>query len=783
MSNMAYFLFWFSFFFIIYTYLLYPTIIYLFSVIMKKKPSKSYITPSVSFLIVACNEEMIINAKITNCLEIDYPKDKIEFIIVSSGSTDNTEKIVSSYTEDNVKLVALKENRGKSFAINRVVPKLKGEVILFSDSRQMYEPDSVRELVANFSDPMVGGVSGELMLSSSVKGTRGVYLYWNYEKILRRAESDVHSTVGTTGAIYAIRKELFEPIPDDTILDDFVIPMNVVRKGYRVVFDRHALAWDTVAGIWEAEFARKIRTIAGNFQAFFRMRYLFSYKSNRVFFQFISHKVLRLLIPLFLVTLLVANMFLESLFYDLFLKAQIAFYLISMVSVMFSRGLFGIFGTVLVFNVSVIIGLYNILMGNVNVAWKSPSKSTNKKVLINLAALLLLVSIAGLLFIQYFMHLKLAEFFFWLFFFLTIYTYILYPFALASLSFVFTKQIKKADIQPSVSIIISAYNEEKQIRGKLDNTLSLDYPADKMEVIVASDGSTDKTDEIVGEYSDRGVRLIRLEGRVGKTETQNQAVLSAKGEILIFSDAASMYKQDAVRKLIRNFADPEVSGVAGKCEYTESPFGGDTALPTKLYWRFETVIKKSQTQLGTIAGASGLIYAIRKKDYIPLPSDIISDMVEPMMIVKQNKRFVYEDEAVAYEPTTSEFRQELRMRVRVIARGMVGMIFMRKMLNPLKYGWISIQIISHKIFRWLSPLCFIGLFITNLLLISNDTYLTLFLIQLSAYFLAVAILYLGKKSIVGSILLYIFTSAFASLVALVTVLRGRRVIVWETERE
>ncbi len=372
MAIFIHLLFWFSLIFIFYTYILYLIIIVLLASIYKKEPNKGHITPYVSFLIIAHNEGQIINDKIKNCLELEYPQDRIEYVIVSCGSTDDTDKIASSFEYKNVRLIRLNENKGKSFAINKVVPELKGEIILFSDARQIYETNCIKELVANFNDPTLGAVSGELMLSSKKKkeGPKGIYLYWNYEKLLRINESYVYSSLGTTGAIYAIRKELFESIPDDTILDDFVIPMSILKKGYRVIFDNKARAWDLVTESLSKEFRRKIRTIGGNYQAFSRMPFLFSYKNNPVFFQFISHKLFRLIAPYFLLLLFISNIFLDSIGYSLFLTMQISFYLFSLVGIKYYSGIFGIFGTFLILNFATVIGLYRFLTNSLDASWK-----------------------------------------------------------------------------------------------------------------------------------------------------------------------------------------------------------------------------------------------------------------------------------------------------------------------------------------------------------------------------------------------------------------------------
>ena len=191
--------------------------------------------------------------------------------------------------------------RGKAAVLNDVVPRASGAIVVLADARQRFEPDTVRALTRPFADPAVGAVSGELILTETLEGPavgRGVGVYWRYEKLIRKSESRVDSTVGATGAIYAIRRELFEPIPEDTLLDDVLIPLRIVRRGYRVLFEPAARAWDRVAASAGEELARKVRTLAGNFQLFVREPWLLDPRRNRIWLATVSHKGLRLLGPL-----------------------------------------------------------------------------------------------------------------------------------------------------------------------------------------------------------------------------------------------------------------------------------------------------------------------------------------------------------------------------------------------------------------------------------------------------------------------------------------------------
>ena len=604
------FIFWFSLTFVIYTYIIYPLVISCLAFVKKRKPLKGSHTPSVSFLVIAYNEEKVIRDKVMNCLELDYPNDKIEFVFVSSGSTDDTAKIVSSFQEKKIKLIVLNDNKGKSFAINQIAPKLESNLIIFSDARQMFDRNSVKELTANFNDPSVGCASGELVFLSNKnkKEIKGISLYWSYEKFLRQQESNIHSSLGTTGAIYAIRKELFEPFPDNTILDDFVIPMNIIKQGYRVVFDRKAKAKDFISETFAQEFKRKVRTLSGNYQAFVNLPFLFNFKNNPVFFQVISHKIFRLLIPFFLLLLFLTNMLLNANFYKIFFCFQIVFYLSGLVGLKYKTGIFGFLGTFVVLNFAAAVGLFNYLLKPLSGVWRESESDCAKRIGIFRFFTIGLIIVLSVPFFsavfklhgQHEALIAVIKLLFWFVICILLYAYIGYPCLMLFLALLFTKNINKKNIEPMVSIIITAYNEEKNIKAKLKNTLALDYDKDKLEIIVASDGSTDGTDNIVKKFCEGEVKLIRVKGRVGKTETQNQAVRKANGEILIFSDAASFYKTDAIKKIVRNFYDPNVGGVAGKCQYVKPIAGGPTSLPTKLYWWYETILKNANLIRGLL---------------------------------------------------------------------------------------------------------------------------------------------------------------------------------------
>lgn len=378
-----------------------------------------------------------------------------------------------------------------------------------------------------------------------------------------------------------------------------------------------------------------------------------------------------------------------------------------------------------------------------------------------------------------------AALIFWTSVVLISYAYAGYPLLTLLLSLFVNRPVRKKEIEPRVTFLITAYNEERHIAAKLENTFALDYPPEKLEIIVASDGSTDRTDEIVKEFGDRGVILHRVEGRVGKTETQNQTVKIATGDIIVFSDAASLYDRNAIRAIVRNYADPKVGAVSGMYTY-ENRSGAPAGFGTILFWNLENFIKKRQTRIRTITGCCGCIYSVRRDLYTPLPPEIISDLVEPLTILQKGFRIVFEPEALALEETAGETENEFRMRIRVIVRGMNGMLFVRNLFNPLKYPFVAFQLISHKVMRWLVPAFAIIAFISNAALASASWfYAVLFLGQVLFYAFAIAG-YLGeKKGIRNKLLslpLYFCIVNLASLISMVKVIQGERIVTWQTDR-
>jgi cellulose synthase/poly-beta-1,6-N-acetylglucosamine synthase-like glycosyltransferase len=290
--------------------------------------------PTISVVMVVRNEAAVLERKLKNLLDLDYPKDLSEMVVVSDGSTDATNEILNYYSADRrVRVLIHAEPRGKAAGLNEAIAAARGEIVMFTDARQRIERDGMRLLANQFADPQVGCASGELMLGDPEAGeiTRGVGLYWRVEKVIREMESASGSVVGATGAIYAARRNLVVPVPLGTILDDVYIPMHVARQGFRVIFVPSARAWDVADQGTEREFSRKVRTLSGNYQLVQFAPWLLG-RSNPIRFEFVCHKLLRLFAPFALAALFVSSLVLAGPLYRTALVLQVVFYALSAVA-------------------------------------------------------------------------------------------------------------------------------------------------------------------------------------------------------------------------------------------------------------------------------------------------------------------------------------------------------------------------------------------------------------------------------------------------------------------
>jgi cellulose synthase/poly-beta-1,6-N-acetylglucosamine synthase-like glycosyltransferase len=331
-------IFWGSVALVTYAYLLYPVGLFCWKQLFSKTWSQTPdFLPDVSTIIAVRNGAPLLRSKIANLSALDYPKEKLEIIAVSDGSVDDTDLILREFETERFKVITYPQHRGKASALNLAMKEATGEILFFTDVRPSFPPDALRILVSNFSDASVGCVGGELSLTDSDHDvtSRGVGVYWKYEQLIRVWESAFHSSCGMYGGFYAVRRNLAVQIPDGTVLDDIYQPMNVIRQGYRAVIDMRAKVSDVWPTSHDAEFKRKVRTLSGNFQLLKLCPWLL-WPKFPLWAQFISHKLLRLLVPWSLVALLgctIASA--HRPWFLVFLIMQLCFYLAAVYAVIF----------------------------------------------------------------------------------------------------------------------------------------------------------------------------------------------------------------------------------------------------------------------------------------------------------------------------------------------------------------------------------------------------------------------------------------------------------------
>jgi len=369
--------------------------------------------------------------------------------------------------------------------------------------------------------------------------------------------------------------------------------------------------------------------------------------------------------------------------------------------------------------------------------------------------------------------------------FLCVSTYFLYPFIIWIWGKLFPFRVTRRNIVPFVSIIIPAYNEAKNIEKKVKNTLSLDYPKEKMEILIGSDGSTDETAQIVQRFlRGKNFHFFNFKKNRGKTSVQNDLVKKAKGEILIFTDAASYLNKDAIKKIVRNFADNRVGCVAGFMRFTNT----EENLTTRsqgIYWRYESKLRDLESRIGQLIGVDGPLYAIKKDFYIPLEQNIISDLVTPLLILEKGKKVILEKEAIVNEAPTMKSTQEFSTRRRIVLRGLVSLFKYKRLLNPLKNPILAFQIILHKILRWfVGPLLLINI-LTCFLLIKIRPFNWI----LAAYFLFFLLAILGwigeRYGVKAKIFIFPYYFSLVNIAAfkgIIDFLRKKQIITWKPIR-
>lgn len=370
--------------------------------------------------------------------------------------------------------------------------------------------------------------------------------------------------------------------------------------------------------------------------------------------------------------------------------------------------------------------------------------------------------------------------------FLIGYVYVGYPLMLWCLSRFSWRAVAASPIIPPVTLLISAYNEQEDIGRKLKNSLALDYPKDKLQIIVISDASTDETDQIVRAFQDQGVVLLRMPTRGGKTTGLNAAVKKANGEVVVFSDANILYQTDVLHRLVTSFADPTVGCVTGDSRYLE-----DNQSPADVqentYWGYERMIRSWESLIGSTVGGDGAIFAIRTHLYTPLAPEAINDLVVPLQIVAKGYRAIYEPLAVGHEPAAGDFRKEFRRKRRIVNRSWRGIMSVGEVLKPWRVGLFAWQVWSHKVLRWL-VLPFIVLAVLGCIAAVSEGWV--YRAGLSVFVLSLGLAGAGAMvpnrrglgARAAQAMFYFYLVNLAALLGILRALRGNVEMVWAPER-
>jgi cellulose synthase/poly-beta-1,6-N-acetylglucosamine synthase-like glycosyltransferase len=352
-------LFWLSLFIIAYHFFIYPLSLWLIAKFKYRRVKRESFFPSVTLIIPVYNEEKIIAEKIENSLSLDYPKEKLEIIIASDGSTDNSNRIIANYLNRGINFISYEKHMGKSALINKTVPKARGEIVVLSDASGMLNKEAIKEVVKNFSDPQVGCVYGVYHIWQGSNYDKFEKRYLNFDFYLKKLESKIYTTLGASGSLYAIRKDLFLPLKEDTINDDFFIPAEISLKGLRTIYEDNAHIFDKINTDLKSELRRRIRLTVGGWQQVFRLSRLFNPKRTFLAWQFFSHKFLRIMMPFCFLSLILSSFFCYRIFFWFLI-------FLSCLSLMFLKS---IFLTFLLGNLAGIVGTYKFFFKRGRLIW------------------------------------------------------------------------------------------------------------------------------------------------------------------------------------------------------------------------------------------------------------------------------------------------------------------------------------------------------------------------------------------------------------------------------
>ncbi|HZY10176.1 MAG TPA: glycosyltransferase family 2 protein, partial [Bacteroidota bacterium] len=368
---------------ILYTYGIYPIILIIVKSFHRNSQLKIKMNgselPSVSLVVAVYNEDPIVRHKLENLKGIDYPQEKIEFLFGSDGSTDETNEILKSFSFPNFHVELFSQRRGKAAVVNELIARAKGEIIVFSDANTFYNQDTVRKLIENFRDQTVGAACGELRLNSDNQtvGGMGEVSYWNYENTIKKMESSIKTTLGASGGVYAIRKCLFTSLPTKNVVtDDFLIPMHILRQGYKIIYEPTALAFEKISNSVTGEFRRKVRIGAANFHGISEFAPLLNPKYGFIAFALWSHKIIRWSVPFLLLIVFSTSIVLvdNSDIHRVFFLFEFVFIIIGIIGLIAEKvnlrvGKLGLPYYFIAMNAALLLGFINFIFGRQRATW------------------------------------------------------------------------------------------------------------------------------------------------------------------------------------------------------------------------------------------------------------------------------------------------------------------------------------------------------------------------------------------------------------------------------
>jgi cellulose synthase/poly-beta-1,6-N-acetylglucosamine synthase-like glycosyltransferase len=780
-----------SVWFVGYIYFGYPILLKLLvSVRGKRTVARREIEPQISLLISAYNEAAVIARKLENALKLDYPADRLEIVVVSDGSTDGTDEIVRGFAARGVKLVRQEPRQGKTAGLNHAVPALTGEIIVFSDANAMYDVSALRMLARNFADPGVGCVTGEAryLAGAGAASDLGERVYWDYEMQIKRLETALGSMVGGDGAIYAIRRALWQPLPPNAI-NDFLNPLQIVAAGWRAIYEPAAVCYEETAGRMKAEYRRRIRIVSRSWRAVFQAREVLNPLKVGIFaWSVLSHKVLRWFTGVF-IGLGIASGTALAIEYSNRISPLVwgALAAAAAVTLLFrtSRRAVAMLAYFALINAASVIGVLKGTFGSVSGVWATPrhpdelmgAPLPRPAIRVGLIFLITVPVVVVIGMISLASSHNATAIVFWTSVGVLGYVFFGYPVLLGLGRFAGPRPVIQRPVTPSVCLFIAANDEAAVIEAKLHNALNLDYPADRLQILVVSDGSIDGTDDIVRQFAPR-VRLLPLRPRRGKIAAINEGIGGVASEIVVFSDANTFLERDAIRALVQNFADPQVGAVSGDVAL----IGERAALGSSedLYYRYERWIQRAESDVGSMIGVDGALYAIRRPLFEAQPNDtILDDMAIPMAVIRAGFRVVFEPGAQAHEQGSSSAKEEFARKSRVIA-GAVQFLRRRESAVPVNRPQVMMSLVSHKGLRWMTPAFATSAFLASVALAaSSGGYATAAFAQivLLTFGLAGCSPTLRKGSIVGLAHYFCLVQA-AAVVGFLRGLIGRQSVLW-----